>query len=167
MLCLVYFYLYVCFGFFSNGVVSLFSIYESLWYLLYIIDQLALQTEKQTNALHSRCRLSACMYIIYNNASKHQPNNIRSVNLISEICCSSLAGFRTHATEISWHQIACIVSDTRYIQCYIDIRRCGMSANSPSQSQLVKVNHYSLKYCLQHRALADTEQQAIKNPKND
>ena len=38
--------------------------------------------------------------------------------------------------------------------------------NSPSKSQFIKVNHYRLKYGLQHRALAHTAQQGIKSPKS-
>ena len=37
--------------------------------------------------------------------------------------------------------------------------------NSPSKSQSVKVYHYRSKYGLQHGALAQNEQQAIKGPK--
>ena len=49
------------------------------------------------------------MQYIYN-SSKHQPNNVKSVNLLSQMFCFSLAGIRTHATEISRHQIACTVA---------------------------------------------------------
>ena len=39
---------------------------------------------------------------------------------------------------------------------------------SPSKSQFIKVNYYRSKYgCLQHIALAHTEAQAIKDPKNE
>ena len=38
--------------------------------------------------------------------------------------------------------------------------------DSPSKSQFIKVNHYRSKYSLQHRALAHTDKQAIKGPKN-
>ena len=61
--------------------------------------------------LDNKMKLKATIYIytcIYN-SSKHQPNNVRSVNLLSQFFCSSLAGIRTHATKISWHQIACTV----------------------------------------------------------
>ena len=37
--------------------------------------------------------------------------------------------------------------------------------NTPSESQFIKVNHYSSSYSIQHGALAHTEQQAIKGPK--
>ena len=49
----------------------------------------------------------------------------------------------------------------------IDIGRCGVSANEtiPSKQQFKKVNHYRSMYGLQHRALAHTEQQAIKGLK--
>ena len=53
---------------------------------------------------------------------------------------------------------------------YIDIRRCGMSANETtlsSKSQFVKVNHYKSKSGLQQGSLAHTKQQAIKGAKND
>ena len=36
--------------------------------------------------------------------------------------------------------------------------------NSPSKSQLVKVNHYRSKYFFNHGDLAHTEQQTIKGP---
>ena len=39
--------------------------------------------------------------------------------------------------------------------------------NSTFKSQIVKVNHYRSKYGLLHRALAHTEQQPIKGPKNE
>ena len=37
--------------------------------------------------------------------------------------------------------------------------------NSPSKKQFISVNHYRLMYGLQHGALAQTEQQAVKGPK--
>ena len=39
--------------------------------------------------------------------------------------------------------------------------------NSPSKSQFIKVNHYRSRYGLQHGALAQTEQQAIKGSKKN
>ena len=52
--------------------------------------------------------------------------------------------------------------------CYIDIGRCGVSANETTlhpNNNFKKVNHYRSMYGLQHGALAHTEQQAIKGPK--
>ena len=60
--------------------------------------------------LHISLRNGKWMNKAIYNSSKHQPYNVRSVNLLSQIFCSSLAGIRTHATEISWHQIACTVA---------------------------------------------------------
>ena len=44
--------------------------------------------------------------------------------------------------EVSNFDAACFL--------YLDIRRCGMSANetTPSKSQFIKVNHYRSKYGL-------------------
>ena len=55
-------------------------------------------------------------------------------------------------------------------QYYIDIRRCGMSANETilsSKAQFVKVNPYNSKHGNQHRALVHTGKQATLSPKHD